>query len=277
MNVLLIQKDSALAVRHASVLRRAHHDVAIASSGMQSLALLEQHTFDLIVSDLFLPDMSALELMRLLRARAFVTPFVVVTGAAATSNVVAAMFGASGALEKPLADSDVLRAVSQLLTGWPADAEVAGDPANDHGDDPEAHAASRVARALAPILHCARDPRTIADWGRAIFVSPGALRNWCRTAGISPRTLLVFGRLLRAVYLSRDGRHKPETLLDVVDRRTLVGLVKFAGLGTEREFPTDVDTFLRRQMLIRDPDTLNEIRRVLLQQVAPAELSKLSA
>src|ERR1051325_5462541 len=98
MNVLLMQKDSAVALRYASAVRGAHHDVAIASSGMQSLALLEQHTFDLIVSDLFLPDMSALELMRWLRARTFVTPFVVVTGAAATSNVVAAMFGASGAL-----------------------------------------------------------------------------------------------------------------------------------------------------------------------------------
>jgi CheY-like chemotaxis protein len=127
----------------------------------------------------------------------------------------------------------------------------------------EAHAAARWARALAPVITSAKDPRTVSGWSRLVFVSPGALRNWCRTAGVSARRSLVFARLLRAAFLSQEGRHRPEDLLDVVDRRTFLGLLKFAGLDPDRPFPKNPEEFLHQQMLVRDPDRLFEIRRAL--------------
>jgi CheY-like chemotaxis protein len=135
-------------------------------------------------------------------------------------------------------------------------------------DTPElevAHASARWARALAPVITSAEDPRTVSGWSRLVFVSPGALRNWCRTAGVSARRSLVFGRLLRAAFLSQEGRHRPEDLLDVVDRRTFVGLLKFAGLDPEQPFPKSSEEFLQLQMIVRDADRLHEIRRVLSQ------------
>jgi hypothetical protein len=129
----------------------------------------------------------------------------------------------------------------------------------------EAHAAARWARALAPVITSAKDPRTVGGWSRLAFVSPGALRNWCRTAGVSARKSLVFARLLRVAFLSQGGRHRPEDLLDVVDRRTFVGLLKFAGLDPDRPFPKSPEEFLQEQMLVRDPDRLFEIRRALAE------------
>lgn len=135
-------------------------------------------------------------------------------------------------------------------------------------DTPElevAHASARWARALAPVITSAKDPRTVSGWSRLVFVSPGALRNWCRTAGVSARRSLVFGRLLRAAFLSQEGRHRPEDLLDVVDRRTFLGLLKFAGLDPEQPFPKSPEEFLQQQMIVRDADRLQEIRRALSQ------------
>lgn len=129
----------------------------------------------------------------------------------------------------------------------------------------EAHAAARWARALAPVITSTKDPRTVSGWSRLAFVSPGALRNWCRTAGVSARRSLVFGRLLRAAFLSQGGRHRPEDLLDVVDRRTYLGLLKFAGLDPEQPFPASPEEFLQQQMLVRDADRLTEIRRALAE------------
>jgi hypothetical protein len=126
-----------------------------------------------------------------------------------------------------------------------------------------AHAAARLARVLTPIIDSQTDPRTLAEWSGVVSVSGGALKNWCRMAGISPRRFLVFGRLLRAVCLSERGRYKPENLLDVVDRRTLLGLLRCAGLDPQGEFPKDPDAFLGRQVLIRDPDALREFARAL--------------
>jgi hypothetical protein len=116
---------------------------------------------------------------------------------------------------------------------------------------------------LIPIIHSPTDPRTIGQWSRLTYVSSGALRNWCRTAGISPRRSLVFARLLRAVYLSDGRRHKLENLLDVVDRRTLAGLLRFAGLTWKGEFPENPDEFLRKQSLVVDPKALEAIRQAL--------------
>jgi hypothetical protein len=125
-----------------------------------------------------------------------------------------------------------------------------------------AHAAARWAKAIVPILDSPSDLRTVADWSRWVGASQGALRDWCRTARITPRRSLVFGRLLRAVLLSDGGRHAPENLLDVVDRRTLAGLLKLAGLSAGT-FPHDVREFLESQVLIRDEDTLVELERAL--------------
>jgi CheY-like chemotaxis protein len=133
----------------------------------------------------------------------------------------------------------------------------------------EAHAAARWARALAPVITSAKDPRTVSGWSQLVFVSPGALRSWCRMAGVSARRSLVFARLLRVAFLSQGARHRPEDLLDVVDRRTFVGLLKFAGLDPERPFPETPEEFLQQQMLVRDPDRLLEIRRALSECQLP--------
>ena len=89
-------------------------------------------------------------------------------------------------------------------------------------------------------------------------------------AGVGPRCSLVFARLLRAVLLARGDEHKPENLLDVVDRRSLVGLLRFAGLNPHAKFPNDVDAFLEQQVLIRDPDMLMELKRAIAKRRVPA-------
>ena len=121
-----------------------------------------------------------------------------------------------GILEKPVWEDGLLRTVETALARPPCRCKSV--PCDDNAPTvQQAHAAARWARVVVPVLDAPEDPRTIKAWSRLLYVSPGALRNWCRTAGITPRRSLVFARLLRAVFLSDGGRHKPENLLDVVD------------------------------------------------------------
>lgn len=260
--LLLIDDDPDTLSGFAAILRIAGYAVTTASSGSQGLGLLAHTPVDLVLSDLRLPDMSGIEILRHLRQQNERIAFVLVTGVASTPDVVTAMrLGASDFLEKPVAEDGLLRSIAAALArtraaGGTARADVAPDV-------PQAHAAARWARALVPLIDAPSDPRTLTGWSRVVFASPGAIRNWCRTAGISPRRALVFGRLLRAVLQGRAGRHKPENLLDVVDRRTLAGLLRLAGLQENVEFPRDIDSFLQRQVLVRDPDMLLEVQRAL--------------
>src|SRR2546426_12318855 len=92
-----------------------------------------------------------------------------------------------------------------------------------------AHAAERWAQAVLGIIRADADPRTLAGWGRTIGTSRGALRAWCRAAHIQPRRALDFARLLRAVVISQGKHLDLMNLLDGVDDRTLIGLLKRGG------------------------------------------------
>ncbi len=263
--LMLIDGDPVTLITFGHILRMAGHWVVTASSGRQGLDLLQHETIDLIFSDLRLPDMSGLEILGRLRDQQRDTALVIIAGVGSTHDAVTAMrLGAVDFLEKPISEESLLRTVQLALGAHEAD----GPPAStDHEESEcrghEAHAAARWARVIVPIIESPQDPRTILDWSRIVFSSAGALRNWCRMAGISPRRSLVFGRLLRAVFLAHGGKHKLENLLDVVDRRTLNGLLHLAGLNPQQDFPNHVDTFLDLQVLVRDPDALYEIRRTL--------------
>jgi CheY-like chemotaxis protein len=270
--LLLIDDDPGTLEVFGLVLRAAGYAVLSAPCGSQGLSVLKQQPVDLVLTDLRLPDMSGLEILRQARAQQRPVPCVIITGFGNARDAVTAMrLGAVDFLEKPVFEDGLLHAVrSSLNDAVPSGASESREPEpresehfDDGMDDHEAHAAARWARVILPVLDSPKDPRTISGWSRLAFVSPGALRNWCRMAGISPRRSLVFARLLRAVVLGHGGRHKPENLLDVVDRRTLFGLLRLAGLNPQHEFPRDVDDFLLRQTLVRDPDALFEIRRAL--------------
>jgi FixJ family two-component response regulator len=265
--VLLIDSDQSTLRQFEHVLSTAGHMILTATSGLDGLELLRRHAVDLILSNLYLPDISGLELLRLVRDGAAAIPFVAITTFGNARGAVAAMkLGAAEFIEKPVREDSLLRIVEGALVE--RHEERSADVEESTPELQTAHAAERWARAVVPIVDAAVDPRTVRGWSRLVYVSPGALRNWCRMAGIPPRRSLVFARLLRVVCLSRGGRHKPENLLDVVDRRTLVGLLRFAGLSGQREFPEDVDTFLEWQQLVRDPDALRAITSALAERRA---------
>jgi hypothetical protein len=124
------------------------------------------------------------------------------------------------------------------------------------------YAAARWATAVVRILDSPEDPNTVSAWSSCVNASSGALRNWCSTVGIGARRSLVFGRMLRAVVLAMDRGTRAENLLNVTDKRTLKKLFELSGLPDPR-LPPGVDDFLDRQTLVRDPDALAEIRRLL--------------
>jgi PAS domain S-box-containing protein len=65
--------------------------VDVVSSASEALKLLSEVDFDLVLTDLRLPEMTALEMLREVRARALAVPFIVVTGGGDEAAAVAAL------------------------------------------------------------------------------------------------------------------------------------------------------------------------------------------
>ena len=124
--------------------------------------------------------------------------------------------------------------------------------------DPVPHAAERWAQAIVGILDSSIDPKTVAMWGRALGVSEGSIRDWCRAAHCLPKPSLDLARLLRAIVLARHYGWDPFNLLDIAHERTLKDLVRRGGLTEfpSAEAPLTPQQFLTVQRYITNPAAL---------------------
>jgi EAL domain-containing protein (putative c-di-GMP-specific phosphodiesterase class I)/CheY-like chemotaxis protein len=109
--VLLVDDERALRVALGRLLGHAGYDVVTASDGKEAIAHLTGPPFDVIVSDIRMPGMDGLSLLRAVRAQDLDVPVVFLTGSPAIETAIEAMeYGAFQYLTKPI-DSDKLKAV----------------------------------------------------------------------------------------------------------------------------------------------------------------------
>jgi YesN/AraC family two-component response regulator len=136
--VLIVDDDCGTVECFQDMLRYDGYDVSAAHTGADGLMHARRDSFDLVLSDLMLPDISGIELLRELRVHRILVPFVVVTAFGSVATAVEAIkLGASDYVEKPLTGAElrtVVRRSIQLTIVTPAERpldreqEAAADP-----------------------------------------------------------------------------------------------------------------------------------------------------
>ncbi len=113
----LLVEDEANMVRTLSrILRRKGYDVDSAGTGEEALALLEQSTYELVITDLNMPRMDGMQLLREMNARQLDPATIVLTGHGTVQSAVEAMkLGAGDYLIKPCDPEELLLVVGRLL------------------------------------------------------------------------------------------------------------------------------------------------------------------
>jgi two-component system copper resistance phosphate regulon response regulator CusR len=115
MHILLVEDDRQLRTSIARGLREASHSAEQASSGEQALSLAAGTTFDLIILDLLLPDMSGLEVCRGLRSHGNRVPILMLTALDAVEQRIAGLdAGADDYLTKPFDFGELLARLRAL-------------------------------------------------------------------------------------------------------------------------------------------------------------------
>ena len=122
VRVLVIDDDpvSLLATGHI-LSGRGEMDVTTATGPLEALDLLDSSTFDLVLTDVQMPEMDGLQLLTRLRDASPGLPVVVVTGdprISAAQQVIRSE--ADGYLFKPLDPAKLVRMVSRLARPEPA-------------------------------------------------------------------------------------------------------------------------------------------------------------
>ena len=122
--ILLVDDDALVGQAIRAWLKQHGSRVSTASSGAEGLALLERSTFDLLVVDVFIPNMRGFESIRVFHERAPRIPLIAMSGYAfANLNTPAPDFlrmtlelGASRCLRKPFTPVALLTVINECLS-----------------------------------------------------------------------------------------------------------------------------------------------------------------
>ncbi len=245
-----------------SLSRQSGFRVETAATGTDGLCLARADRFDVLLIDLKLPDMSGIEILRILNKQPCHARLILMSAFADVPTTVEAMkLGAFTVLEKPLdVDELELAARSALADAEPPKVD-ASKPLRSRS------VAGRLAGHIIKVCDSDGDLKTLNDWARFAGVSYSTLREMCRLAEVKPHAARDFARVLRCVIRSRIEGCPPEVLLDVSDRRTLETLLRKGGLE-DRRGSISVESYLLSQRFIPHGNvTLRIVRRLLSESM----------
>ena len=111
--ILIVEDESTLCHNIERALARAGHTVTAVETGAAALAEIEAHTFDLVLTDLRLPDVDGIAVLERVRSLSPDTVVLIMTAFASVDSAVEALRrGAQDYLLKPLSLADLLKKVA---------------------------------------------------------------------------------------------------------------------------------------------------------------------
>src|SRR5262245_60697320 len=114
--ILVADDEPELRTVLEEILMASGYDVVGASDGAEALGALESGRFDMVVSDIAMPGMTGLQLLRAVRERDLDTPVVLMTGSPTMESAVRALEdGALKYLVKPFRHQELLDSVERAL------------------------------------------------------------------------------------------------------------------------------------------------------------------
>jgi CheY-like chemotaxis protein len=124
--ILVVDDDAMLRGFIVELLTRRGYAVVEAENGRDALALLERRTFQVVITDIVMPDMEGLATIRQIRATlGAATRIIAISGEGGDRTQYlrhAAVFGADATLEKPFAPPALLALLEQLCPPRTSDA-----------------------------------------------------------------------------------------------------------------------------------------------------------
>ena len=116
MNVLLAEDERSIAVTLRDALAEAGHKVLVVADGREALRELRARPHDLLITDIRMPGMDGISLLKAARQLDPAPEVIVITGHGTIESAVEAIrHGAYDYVLKPFLNEDLLRKVATLL------------------------------------------------------------------------------------------------------------------------------------------------------------------
>jgi excisionase family DNA binding protein len=114
--ILVVDDEEAVLTLFKKTFERAQYDVDTAGDGASAIECLRAHEYDLLVTDLQMPGVGGLSVIREARRLATGLPVVIVTGRSTEASAIEAVnLGVSAYLTKPFRMGNIMAAAARAL------------------------------------------------------------------------------------------------------------------------------------------------------------------
>ena len=116
--ILVVDDEDIVRTSCSRTLVPEGYEVRLAKNGVEGLQMAAGERFDLVLTDLKMPDMDGIEVLRIIKEKWPETVVIIVTGYQTVDTAVKAIkLGANNYIEKPFTPDALLSAVAEALTG----------------------------------------------------------------------------------------------------------------------------------------------------------------
>ena len=144
--ILVVEDDETIRSRISTLLQSLGYDVTSAEDGLVAVTLIKRQHFDLVITDLDMPNVDGIDLLETIKATELDTDVLLVSGAGSIGTAVLAIkLGAVNFLEKPLEEDQIKAEVRQIFR---ARKERALRPPGDADEPPRPRRPSRPTPAI---------------------------------------------------------------------------------------------------------------------------------
>lgn len=116
--ILVLDDEEIVRISCKKCLTPEGYDVDVAANGVEGLAMTENTRYDVILTDLKMPDMDGMEFLAKVKERHPDTKVIMITGYSTVEHAVKAMrMGAYNYIEKPFTPDALIEAVKEAMEG----------------------------------------------------------------------------------------------------------------------------------------------------------------
>ena len=117
LSVLLVDDEPSIRLAMGDALAREGYDVSRASDGVEALRLCAQRTFDLIITDMHMPGLDGIGVLRQVRAISPKTEVLLMTVLGREDDLTAAFrLGVEDMMSKPFTADELLTRVAEIAS-----------------------------------------------------------------------------------------------------------------------------------------------------------------
>jgi len=123
--IMVVDDEVGICKNVEKILKKSNYTVTHAASAKEALAIMAKESFSLLLSDIVMPEMNGLELLKLVKKEWPVTRAVMMTAYASTDTAVKAIrMGALDYIPKPFTPEELRATVERALSGKLVEARI---------------------------------------------------------------------------------------------------------------------------------------------------------